>query len=260
MKLNQYVVDAFTDKVFRGNPAAVCVLSEWIPDMLMQNIAKENNLSETAFTVKRENIYELRWFTPGGEIDLCGHATLGTAYVLFRFIEKDSGSISFQTKSGQLIVKKVNDLYEMDMPAYPLTEVPVTDEMELAIGFRPSEAWLGRDLVCVMADEQQVLQAMPNEERLKELDGLLLQLTAKGTTYDCVTRSFAPKLNVLEDPVCGSGHCHVIPLWANKIKKRELIAFQASKRSGVLYCRIENDRVILAGKAILYSKAEIYVP
>lgn len=148
----------------------------------------------------------------------------------------------------------------MDMPAYPLTEVPVTDEMELAIGFRPSEAWLGRDLVCVMADEQQVLQAMPNEERLKELDGLLLQLTAKGTTYDCVTRSFAPKLNVLEDPVCGSGHCHVIPLWANKIKKRELIAFQASKRSGVLYCRIENDRVILAGKAILYSKAEIYVP
>lgn len=184
---------------------------------------------------------------------------MGTAYVLFRFIEKDSGSISFQTKSGQLIVKKVNDLYEMDMPAYPLTEVPVTDEMELAIGFRPSEAWLGRDLVCVMADEQQVLQAMPNEERLKELDGLLLQLTAKGTTYDCVTRSFAPKLNVLEDPVCGSGHCHVIPLWANKIKKRELIAFQASKRSGVLYCRIENDRVILAGKAILYSKAEIYV-
>lgn len=260
MEIKQYVVDAFTDKVFKGNPAAVCILPEWIPDMLMQNIAKENNLSETAFTVKRENIYELRWFTPGGEIDLCGHATLGTAYVLFRFIEKDSGSISFQTKSGQLIVKKVNDLYEMDMPAYPLTEVPVTDEMELAIGFRPSEAWLGRDLVCVMADEQQVLQAMPNEERLKELDGLLLQLTAKGTTYDCVTRSFAPKLNVLEDPVCGSGHCHVIPLWANKIKKRELIAFQASKRSGVLYCRIENDRVILAGKAILYSKAEIYVP
>ena len=259
MEIKQYVVDAFTDKVFKGNPAAVCILSEWIPDMLMQNIAKENNLSETAFTVNRENIYELRWFTPGGEIDLCGHATLGTAYVLFRFIEKDSGSISFQTKSGQLIVKKVNDLYEMDMPAYPLTEVPVTDEMELAIGFRPSEAWLGRDLVCVMADEQQVLQAMPNEERLKELDGLLLQLTAKGTTYDCVTRSFAPKLNVLEDPVCGSGHCHVIPLWANKIKKRELIAFQASKRSGVLYCRIENDRVILAGKAILYSKAEIYV-
>lgn len=259
MEIKQYVVDAFTDKVFKGNPAAVCILPEWIPDMLMQNIAKENNLSETAFTVKRENIYELRWFTPGGEIDLCGHATLGTAYVLFRFIEKDSGSISFQTKSGQLIVKKVNDLYEMDMPAYPLTEVPVTDEMELAIGFRPSEAWLGRDLVCVMADEQQVLQAMPNEERLKELDGLLLQLTAKVTTYDCVTRSFAPKLNVLEDPVCGSGHCHVIPLWANKIKKRELIAFQASKRSGVLYCRIENDRVILAGKAILYSKAEIYV-
>lgn len=260
MKLKQYVVDAFTDKVFEGNPAAVCVLSEWISDTLMQNIAIENNLSETAFTVKNGNEYELRWFTPGGEIDLCGHATLGTAYVLLRFVEAGCSSITFQTKSGQLTVKKVNDLYEMDMPAYQLTAVPVTNEMEQAIGFRPGEAWLGRDLVCVMAEEQQVLQAMPNEEKLKKLDGLLLQLTAKSTTYDCVTRSFAPKLNVSEDPVCGSGHCHVIPLWADKMKKSELIAFQASKRSGVLYCRSENDRVILAGKAVLYAKAEVYVP
>lgn len=260
MQLKQYVVDAFTDEVFKGNPAAVCVLPKWLPDMLMQKIAMENNLSETAFTVKRGSEYELRWFTPGGEIDLCGHATLGTAYVLLQFIETDSSSVSFQTKSGRLIVKKVNDLYEIDMPVYPLTEVPVTDAMEQAIGFRPSEAWIGRDLVCVMTDEQQVLQATPNEERLKKLDGLLLHLTAKGTTYDCVTRSFAPKLNVSEDPVCGSGHCHVIPLWTDKIKKCELIAFQASKRSGILYCRIENDRVILAGKAALYSKAEIYVP
>ncbi|WP_455615942.1 PhzF family phenazine biosynthesis protein [Eisenbergiella sp.] len=260
MELKQYVVDAFTDQVFKGNPAAICVLSEWLPDMLMQNIAKENNLSETAFTVKKGSGYELRWFTPGGEIDLCGHATLGAAYVLLRFFERDCNKLSFQTKSGQLIVKKVNDLYEIDMPAYSLTAVPVTEEMEQTIGFRPLEAWIGRDLVCVMADEQQVIQANPNEERLKKLDGLLLQLTAKGTTYDCVTRSFAPKLNVSEDPVCGSGHCHVIPLWADKIKKNELIAFQASKRSGVLYCRIENGRVILAGKAALYSKAELYVP
>lgn len=260
MEFKQYVVDAFTDKVFKGNPAAVCVLSEWLPDRLMQNIAKENNLSETAFVVKKGSEYELRWFTPGGEIDLCGHATLGTAYVLLRFFEINCNKLSFQTKSGQLIVKKINDLYEMDLPAYPLTAVPVTDAMEQAIGFRPSEAWLGRDLVCVMADEQQVLQARPNEEELKKLDGLLLQLTAKGTTYDCVTRSFAPKLHVSEDPVCGSGHCHVIPLWADKLKKRVLTAFQASKRSGVLYCRIASGRVILAGKAALYSKAEIYVP
>ncbi|WP_394926644.1 PhzF family phenazine biosynthesis protein [uncultured Robinsoniella sp.] len=259
MVLKQYVVDAFTDKVFKGNPAAVCVLSKWLSDTLMQNIARENNLSETAFTLKNGKEYELRWFTPGGEIDLCGHATLGTAYVLLNFVETDCTSISFQTKSGQLIVKRVDDLYEMDMPAYQLTAVPVTDAMEQAIGFRPAEAWMGRDLVCVMPDEQQVMHAVPDEEKLKKLDGLLLQLTAKSTTYDCVTRSFAPKLNVTEDPVCGSGHCHVIPLWADKMNKQELIALQASKRSGVLYCRMKNDRVILAGKAALYSKAEIYV-
>jgi PhzF family phenazine biosynthesis protein len=260
MKLNQYVVDAFTDKVFRGNPAAVCVLSEWIPDMLMQSIAKENNLSETAFTVKKGKEYELRWFTPGGEIDLCGHATLATAYILFRFFETACNKLTFQTKSDKLIVKKVNDLYEMDMPMYSLFAIPVTDEMEQAIGFRPVEAWIGRDLVCVMADEQQVFQAVPDVEKTKKLDGLLLQLTAKGTAYDCVTRSFAPKLNVSEDPVCGSGHCHVIPLWAKKMKKNKLTAYQASERSGVLYCRMENNRVILAGKASLYSKAQIYVP
>lgn len=258
--LKQYVVDAFTDKVFKGNPAAVCILSNWISDVLMQNIAAENNLSETAFAVKNGADYELRWFTPGGEIDLCGHATLGTAYILLRFYEKACDCITFQTKSGTIIVKKTSDLYEMDMPAYQLTQIPVTEEMKQAIGFQPKEAWMGRDLVCVMENEKEVLQAAPDEERLKKLDGLLLQLTAPGTNYDCVTRSFAPKLNVPEDPVCGSGHCHVIPLWAQKTGKTELIAYQASKRSGVLYCRMENDRVILAGKAALYSKAEIYVP
>lgn len=260
MKLKQYVVDAFTDEVFKGNPAAICILSNWISDALMQNIATENNLSETAFAVKKGTDYELRWFTPGGEIDLCGHATLGTAYILLQYYEKDCDCITFQTKSGTLIVKRTNDLYEMDMPAYQLTQIPVTEEMKQAIGFQPREAWIGRDLVCVMENEKEVLQAKPDEELLKRLDGLLLQLTAQGTNYDCVTRSFAPKLNVAEDPVCGSGHCHVIPLWAQKTGKTDLVAYQASKRSGVLYCHMENDRVILAGKAVLYSKAEIYVP
>ncbi len=260
MKLEQYVIDAFTDKVFKGNPAAVCVLPEWLSDELMQNIARENNLSETAFTVKKGNSYGLRWFTPGGEIDLCGHATLGTAYVLLEFFETGCDSICFHTKSGPLIVHKVKELYEMDMPAYPLTAVPITDEMEQAIGFRPSEAWMGRDLVCVMADETQVIHAKPDGEKIKKLDGLLLHLTAEGQFYDCVTRSFAPKLNVPEDPVCGSGHCHVIPLWTEKMKKNKFTAFQASPRSGILYCRMEKGRVILAGKASLYSKAQIYVP
>lgn len=258
--MKQYVVDAFTDTIFKGNPAAVCVLDRWLSEDLMMDITRENNLSETAFTVKRGEIYELRWFTPGGEIDLCGHATLGTAYVLLRFIETDRESISFQTKSGLLTVNKKQDLYEMDMPAYELVPVPVTDDMERAIGVRPAEAWLGRDLVCVLEHEQAVRQAAPDGEKLKALDGLLLQLTAKGEDYDCVTRSFAPKLNVPEDPVCGSGHCHVAPLWGKKLGKNQLVALQASRRSGILYCRIEGNRVILAGKAALYSSAEIYLP
>lgn len=257
--LKQYVVDAFTNTVFKGNPAAVCVLDKWLPESLMQSIAKENNFSETAFTVKNGNKYGLRWFTPGGEIDLCGHATLGTAYVLLRFFE-NTDSVTFQTKSGELIVNKNGELYEMDMPAYTLKRVPVTDEMEKAIGARPLEAWMSRDLVCVMEDEEKVKKATPDKDALMKLDGLLLHLTAKGEDYDCVTRSFAPKLNVWEDPVCGSGHCHVVPLWADKLVKDEIIAFQASSRTGVLYCKRLKDRLIIAGKAALYSEAEIHVP
>lgn len=259
LALKQYVVDAFTDAVFKGNPAAVCVLDKWLPDAVMQRIAIENNLSETAFTVKNGDNYDLRWFTPGGEIDLCGHATLGTAYVLLNFVEQGKNSIAFNTKSGVLTINKNNDLYEMDMPAYDLKPVPVTDAMEAAIGQRPLEAYLSRDLVCVLPDAAAVEKSAPDLEAVKKLDGLLLHLTAKGKSYDCVTRSFAPKLNVPEDPVCGSGHCHVIPLWAEKLHKDALTAYQASSRSGVLYCRMEGDRVMLAGQAALYSRGEIYI-
>lgn len=258
--LKQYVVDAFTNTVFKGNPAAVCLLENWLPDRLMQHIAQENNLSETAFIVKNSKHYALRWFTPGGEIDLCGHATLGSAYVLWHFVDMNSPFFSFQTKSGQLIATKKQNLIEINLPAYELTPVPVTDKMEAAIGIRPAEAWIGRDLVCVLQEEQQVIDAMPDEKQVKELDGLLLHLTAKGQTYDCVTRSFAPKLKIAEDPVCGSGHCHVIPLWAEKLGKQSLTAFQASRRSGILYCSMENHQVKLAGEAALYAISEIYVP
>lgn len=254
-----YIVDAFADEIFKGNPAAVCILDRWISDKLMLDIAGENNLSETAFTVKHKDHYCLRWFTPGGEIDLCGHATLAAAYIIMRFYEPDKTEVVFETKSGVLTVRKKGELYEIDMPAYELRPIPVTDEMEQAIGVRPVEAWLGRDLVCVLEQEEQVQHAVPNEEKLKKLDGLLLQLTAKGRMYDCVTRSFAPKLNVPEDPVCGSGHCHVVPLWARKLNKKELRAFQASRRTGVLYCRMEGERVFLAGNAVLYSTADLMV-
>lgn len=254
-----YVVDAFTDTVFKGNPAAVCLLDQWLPDDLMQNIAGENNLSETAFIVRRDIIYELRWFTPGGEIGLCGHATLAAAYVLMRFIVRDLNQISFQTKSGELTVRKKGRQYELNLPSFPLSPVPVTEVMAEAIGFMPDEAWLGRDLVCVMEREEYVRKAAPNMEYIKQLPGLLLHITAEGKMFDCVTRSFAPKLKVSEDPVCGSGHCHVIPLWAEKLKKQDFRALQASERSGILYCRFSGDRVLIAGEAALYSIADLYV-
>lgn len=255
----QFIVDAFTDTVFKGNPAAVCLLDEWLSDATLQNIAKENNLSETAFTVKKNDHYELRWFTPGGEIDLCGHATLATAYVLFQFIEGDVESLTFTTQSGELLVTQKGELYELNLPVYSMHQVPVTSDMEKAIGVRPLEAWLGRDLVCVLPHENEVIAATPDFDKVKSLDGLLLNITARGEKYDTVTRSFAPKLSIEEDPVCGSGHCHVIPLWANKLGQVEFRAYQASKRSGHLICRLEGDRLYLAGKATLYSRGEIYV-
>jgi len=258
--MKSYVVDAFTDKVFKGNPAAVVVLEKWLDDKMMQNIAIENNLSETAFAVPNKDSFELRWFTPGGEVDLCGDATLATAYVITHFTAPVLTRIVFNTQSGKLTVVRKDELFEMDLPAYGLKPVDVTDAMEAAIGYRPLEAWLARDLVCVLADEQQVINAKPDMEKLKALDGMALNITARGSAFDCVTRSFVPKLNIPEDPVCGSCHCHVIPLWAEKTGRDTFTAYQASARSGVLYCRMDGKRVKIAGKAALYAIAEIFLP
>lgn len=257
--MKQYVVDAFTDEVFSGNPAAVCITKEWLSDDLMMNITRENNLSETAFAVKERDRYKLRWFTPGGEIDLCGHATLATAFVIMNYYDTHLEEVAFDTLSGVLTVKKKQDLYEMDFPAYELKPKEVTSAMEDAIGARPVEAYMGRDLLCIFESEDVVRGLSPDMEKLKALDGLLLQVTAKGREYDCVSRSFAPKLNLPEDPVCGSGHCHIVPYWAKKEGKDDIIACQASRRGGILYCGIEADRVKLAGKAALYSEAELFV-
>lgn len=255
-----YVVDAFSDRPFKGNPAAVCLLEAFPSDELMQSIAMENNLSETAFVVKNGEDYDLRWFTPGGEIDLCGHATLATAYTLFRFVEQDAQQLHFHTRSGLLTVTRRGGLLEMELPGYTLTPVPVTDQMEQAMGVRPKEAWMGRDLLCVLDSAHQVRALQPDLEAVRTLPGLLLQVTAPGDEgYDCVSRTFAPKLNIVEDPVCGSGHCHIVPLWANKLNKQELVAFQASPRTGVLHCRMEGERVFLAGRAALYSIAELQI-
>ncbi len=257
--MKQYVVDAFTDEIFHGNQAAVCVMEQWPSEELMMAVTRENNFSETAFTVKEGEKYHLRWFTPGGEIDLCGHATLGTAYVLFRFYEKEAERVVFSTMSGDLTVMKKGKLLEMEFPAYELKGVPVTEAMTEALGVRPKEAWLARDLLCVLDSEEDVRSLNPGQEKLKGLEGLLQHVTARGREEDCVSRSFAPKLAVAEDPVCGSGHCHIIPYWAKLLGKDELVAYQASKRGGTLYCRREGDKIFMAGKAALYSVDELFV-
>ena len=257
--MKQYVVDAFTDKVFHGNQAAVCVLDNWLSEDLMMDITRENNFSETAFTVKEGAKWHLRWFTPGGEIDLCGHATLGTAFVLLNYYEKAADKVVFTTLSGDLIVTRKNDMYEMEFPAYDLKPVAVTDDMEKALGVRPTAAFMARDLLCVIDDEDKVRSLTPDLEKIKEIDGLLLHVTARGKDEDCVSRSFAPKLAVAEDPVCGSGHCHIIPYWADTLGKDELVAYQASKRGGTLYCRREGNKIFMAGKAALYSIDELQI-
>ncbi|MCD8192026.1 MAG: PhzF family phenazine biosynthesis protein [Oscillospiraceae bacterium] len=257
--MKQYIVDAFTDEIFHGNPAAVCILDKWVSEKLMTDITAENNLSETAFAVKTGGRYSLRWFTPGGEIDLCGHATLAAAFVITSFYEKGAAQVAFDTLSGTLTVTRKGELYEMDFPAYSLRPVPVTAELTEAIGAAPREAYMGRDLLCVFDDAEVVKSLNPNQQKLLALDGLLLHATAAGEDFDCVSRSFAPKCGVAEDPVCGSGHCHIAPYWASRLGKSELAAYQASRRGGALYCRVEGERVKLAGKAVLYSCAELNV-
>ena len=278
--MKQYIVDAFTDKVFSGNPAAICILDEWLSDEIMLSIAKENNLSETAFAIKqvtKDSVnaihYKLRWFTPGGEIELCGHATLACAFVIMNYYEKNLKTAIFDTLSGKLTVNRKNgDLYELDFPAYDLKQVEITDEMIELIGKKPTEAYLGRDLMCVFDDEEFILSANLDSEKIKKLDGLLLHITAQHSNYslnskiknttdkiDCISRSFAPKLNVYEDPVCGSGHCHIAPYWIKKLQKENLTAYQASKRSGTLYCSLANNgRMKMSGKAALFAISEIF--
>ena len=257
--MRQYVVDAFADRVFEGNPAAVCVMDRWPGEELMLSITRENNLSETAFAVPEGEGWRLRWFTPGGEIDLCGHATLAAAHVITEFVSPGLETVAFDTLSGRLTVRKQGELLEMDFPAYTLKRLEVTDQISDALGARPREVWRARDLLCVFDDPETVIRLNPDQEKLKGLKGALMQVTAPGTgtEYDCVSRSFAPKMGVPEDPVCGSGHCHIIPYWANQLGKTDFVARQASPRGGTLYCRLEGDRVILAGRAVLYARSEL---
>ena len=258
--MKQYIVDAFTNTPFSGNPAAVCVMGEWPSDEAMKKLAMENNLSETAFVVKEDAGYHLRWFTPGTEVELCGHATLATSFVLFNYYEKENDTLFFQTLSGQLSVKRNGDLYEMDFPTYELKDVPVTDLMEEAFGVRPIKAVLGLDLVCIFASEEDVRNMQPDQAKLLLLDGRLQNATAKGIETDCVSRSFCPKLAVPEDPVCGSAHCQIAAYWAKELGKDDILAYQASRRGGTLHCRMLGaGRIAISGEAVLVALTDIKV-
>ncbi len=256
--MKQYIVDAFTDKPFSGNPAAVCVMESWPSEESMMKLAMENNLSETAFIVKEKQGYHLRWFTPGTEVELCGHATLASSFVILNYYEPESNVVRLHTLSGVLTVEREGALYKMDFPTYKLKEIPVTDEMEQAFGVRPLKAVLGLDLVCIFETEKQVREMVPDQAKLLKIEGRLQNATAAGKDADCVSRSFGPKLAVPEDPVCGSAHCQIADYWSGVLGKQKIHAYQASKRGGHLYCEmLDNGRIAISGEAALVAVSEI---
>ena len=257
--LKQYIIDAFTNEPFSGNPAAVCVMESWPSEKSMMRLAMENNLSETAFIVKEDMGYHLRWFTPGTEVALCGHATLASSFVILNYYEPENDHVSFHTLSGELTVRRKGNLYEMDFPTYDLKEIPVTDEMERAFGVRPIKAVLGMDLICVFENEEQVRRMKPDQAQLTGIDGRIQNATAAGTQTDCISRSFCPKLSIAEDPVCGSAHCQIAAYWASVLGKNVIDAYQASARGGYLHCELlSNGRIAISGEAVLVAISDIF--
>lgn len=253
-----YYVDAFTETLFSGNPAAVCYCSQWPNDTLMQNIAAENNLPETAFIVKEKENYHIRWFTPGYEIDLCGHATLAGAFVIHHFIEPEAQKITFLSQSGILTVLCQDDTYTLDFPARMPAAIAPIPELSAALGTSIEELYLSRDLVAVVKDESVVRNLKPDFLRLRSIDsGDGVIVTAPGEDCDFVSRCFYPKSGVNEDPVTGSAHCNLIPYWQKRLQKDDMVAKQLSQRGGTLYCGMQKDRVTIRGNAVLYATGEL---
>ncbi|MGL4774394.1 MAG: PhzF family phenazine biosynthesis protein [Clostridium sp.] len=256
-KIKIYQIDAFAEERFKGNPAAVCPLEEWLTTEEMQNIAAENNLSETAFFVKKENFYELKWFTPEIEIDLCGHATLASAYVIFNFIEKDAEEIRFQTLSGELVVTRNEDQISVVFPKLKMERAEVSERLIEALGVIPLEVFEGRDLMVVLPYEEDIVFLKPNMDILKEFGKLGVVVTSKGNDVDFVSRFFVPDSVISEDPVTGSAHCALFPYWSRRLRKEKLVGKQLSKRKGIVVCEELGDKVKISGKAVLYMEGEI---
>lgn len=254
-----FVVHSFSDVLFHGNPAGVCLLEQWLDEALMQQIAAENRLSETAFIVPDGDGYKLRWFTPTNEVDLCGHATLATAFVLFGELEYPHESVLFRSQSGDLFVHRQGESMVLDFPARPPESCEIPEQLVKGLGRELDEVYRSRDYLVVLESEDEVRSLDPDYEALAELDREGVIVTAPGEAVDFVSRFFAPKLGIPEDPVTGSAHCTLAPYWSKALGKPGLSARQISERGGVLACRVADDRVHIAGRAVLYAKGFLQI-
>lgn len=259
MRIKQYQVDAFTAQVFGGNPAAVCPLDTWIDDELLQAIASENNLSETAFFVKTEKSFHLRWFTPVAEVNLCGHATLASAHVIFEHLGYSKQTITFETLGGILTVEQKGSLLVMDFPAVPPKPCAPPGALIAGLGQKLFEVLTADDYVVVFDSEDAIRSVKPDFAKLATLDLRGVAITARGHDVDFVSRFFAPKFGIPEDPVTGSAHCELTPYWSAKLGKQVLSARQISKRGGDVQCELKGNRVGLAGHAVTFMEAEIFI-
>ena len=258
MKIKYFEVDAFANKPFQGNPAGICPLEKWLDDAMMQNIAAENNLAETAFFVPRGNDYDLRWFTPELEIDLCGHATLASAFILFTELGHQANAVRFHSKSGPLTVTRNGDILTLDFPSRPPKPCTVPEGLIRGLGKKPTQVLKARDYFVLYDTVEEVRSLKPDFALLGQLDEKVI-VTAPGTDCDFVSRFFAPTAGVPEDPVTGSAHCTLIPYWSARLGRTKMFARQVSKRGGELFCELAGDRVLIGGKAVLYSRGQIEI-
>lgn len=259
MDIPFYQIDAFTSRVFAGNPAGVCLLDDWLSGETLQSIAAENNLSETAFLVRRKSAYDLRWFTPAIEVDLCGHATLASGHVIFDVADRDAKRVEFRSKSGALYVERKDGLLFLDFPSRKPAPCPAPDGLDSMLGVAPLDVLSSRDLMVVLDDEDAVRRLEPDLDAVAKLDSFALIVTAPGESSDFVSRFFAPGAGVPEDPVTGSAHCTLIPYWAERLGKKDLHAYQLSERGGELFCADRGDRVSIGGQCATYLSGTIVV-
>jgi PhzF family phenazine biosynthesis protein len=258
MKLKLYQIDAFTDHVFTGNPAAVCPLDNWLDDDVLLNIAAENNLAETAYFVKTDEGFHIRWFTPKAEVDLCGHATLASAYVIFKFLNHPDSRISFQSRSGLLTVSKNDEWYALNFPADKIQRKEITPELIACFAIAPRDAYQGiSDIMLVFSSQQEIENIKPDLSKIAALPARGIIITARGANTDFVSRFFAPRFGIDEDPVTGSAHTTLTPYWSKQLGKTELTARQISLRGGYLKCKLLGERVEISGQGAFYLSGEI---